>query len=175
MKNLKERIMNMSKMEKVLGCIVIALVVFIGYCVYLGSEEEQAMIDNNNTNMYQDNNDSNNNYNDEEEYKNGDEYDYLAETDAVVETVVRESFEGYGVTFSRIDNVVNIDVVAYDCDITGYDRILIDQEVAIYEIDTNGDALAREVESYYNTMNGVNIYCSITFYDRVGNLIYQTK
>ena len=82
--NLKERLMKMSKLEKILGIVVLVLVLFIVYCCVSGDEETTT-----DTNTTQEVTDNYNNYQEDDTEEPVDQYDSSLVVDAFVENYIK--------------------------------------------------------------------------------------
>lgn len=171
LEKMKERLMRMSKMEKILAIIVALLIVFIAYCAAVGDDyvdEDTSVNDEYNVDDY------NNDQQEQEEQEEADVYDNALATDTFVENYLKEQLPGYDITFRRNDTLVFITITAPDVDAAGMPQSVINETVQMYGLSDSTDVLADKVEQCYKD-SGKDVYCSISLYDVNGIKLYESK
>lgn len=167
--NFKERLMKMSKLEKILGIVVLVLVLFIVYCCVSGDKETTT-----DTNTTQEVTDNYNNYQEDDTEEPVDQYDSSLVVDAFVENYIKDNMPGYDVTFDRSDDLVYISISAPDVDASNIPKDVMDETVVTYGLADSADYLASQVETCY-AEEGKTVYCIVTLYDVNGIELYKTK
>lgn len=99
----------------------------------------------------------------------------LEEVNSIVYSTITQGMgSGYSPNITVKGNQVDIDIIGYNLDFSGFSRGQLDILIGEYNIDTMQNQVTQEIKNIY-TQSGFNMTVKLTMYDSNGTLIYSTQ